>query len=184
MPEKKPLVLNSNGNPERLQSTDFITAQEKLFAYSHSTASTAIGAGNTGEEVVASVLIPANTLGNNDEIEVIAEWQAAGSGGTKIYRVRLHTSAAAAGTIYGSSQSLTNTTLNYRQFTRISEKNSSNAQEGAVGGVGGFGNNTTNAFATSSLSTGSDMYIVFTSQKATGTDVVSLNNYSVKIIRG
>ncbi len=169
---------SANDNSTKVATTAYVHDAIKYYAYSHSTVNTT---NTTGEEVLASQVITAGTLGNNDEIEVIAEWQAAGTGGTKTYRIRLHTSAAASGTIYHSSQALANTTLSYRGYSRISEKNANNSQEGAVGTAGGFGNNLNNTFATSALSTGADMYIVFTSQKATGTDVVSLNNWRIII---
>lgn len=134
------------------------------------------------EEVLASVLIPSGTLGNNDEIRAWALFDATGgAAGNRIFRIRLHTSAAAGGTVYQQA-TLGTGGGGYAALAKVIMKNASNAQEGfgQIASVFGTGSN----FITSALSTGSDMYIVFTSLKVTsGADGATLRAYSVEQIR-
>lgn len=170
---KKPLVVNTGGSIEQLQSTDFIALS--LFASSRATVAST---NTTSEESLASILIPANTLGNNDEIEIYVLWSGSGAG-TKTARLRLHTASGTGGTIYYTIQA--GTLASGQIYQRIVMKNASNSQEAV--GSGTIVGASANAVTTSSLSTASDIYINLTSQKATGTDGLSLNNYSIKINR-
>lgn len=159
------------GNDSRL--SDDRKGQTRLFAYSRTTvASTNV----TSEEALASIQIPAGTLGNNDEIEIFALYSGSGAG-TKNARCRLHTAAGTGGTIFYNIQS--GTFASGQIFQRIVMKNASNAQESAPNGI--IIGASASAVITATLSNASDIYINLTSQKATGTDGLSLNNYSIKI---
>ncbi|HKR04419.1 MAG TPA: hypothetical protein VJY62_07260, partial [Bacteroidia bacterium] len=143
----------------------------------------------TGEEILASILIPAGTLGNNDEIDVVMAWSiAAGGSGTKVFRVRLNSSSAVAGSNQMfSSNAIATSGISYQGYCRIIEKNANNVQESFAGGAGavpGWGASTGLTIATAGLSTASDIYLLITSSKSVGTDTVSLNNYRVKITKG
>lgn len=134
------------------------------------------------EEILASVLIPSGTLGNNDEIRASALFDATGgAAGNRIFRIRLHTSAAIGGTVYQQA-TLGTGGGGYAALAKIYMKNASNLQEGfgQLASVWGTGSNV----ISSALSTGSDMYIIFSSLKVTaGTDGATLRAYSVEQIR-
>ena len=157
-----------------------LTSDIKLFNYSRTTAS---GTATTSEEVLLSILIPANTLGNNDSIEVVCLWSGTGTtGSTKTMRVRLHTSAAAAGTIYSAITTTAASTFTFNGMARIYQKNATNIQEGSIGASasGTWGGNA-NAIVTSALSNASDIYINITTQKAAVADTMSINSVDVVI---
>lgn len=158
-------------------ASGFINSWKK-FGTSHVTVSST---NTTAEEVVASVLIPANTLVAGDTIVVtaFAVLASGAAAGTKTFRVRLHTSAAAAGTIYSAAATVTTTGGYFQTLNHIYVKAGSSQEGGggtALGSVGG-------TIFTSSLALSSDMYVVFTTQKATGTDTLTLNSYDVSIAR-
>lgn len=137
----------------------------------------------TGEELLTSVLIPAGTLGNNDTIEVRGVWDISGRAGTVTLRVRLHTSAAAGGTAYYAQSGLATTQLSARAWFFIEELNATNSQNAFAPNNNTFQGGLNVALATSALSTASDMYVIFSSQKNTGTDPTSLKTAYVNIIR-
>ncbi len=170
----------SGDNSTKVATTAYVDAANKIFGFSRTTAS---GTATAAEEVIASKLIPAGTLGNNDRIEVVMLWSGTGTtGSTKTMRVRLHTSAAVGGTIYSAITTTSSTTYSFNTMCNIWQKGASNAQEGSVGASasGAWGGNA-NAILTSALSTASDMYIVFTTDKDVAGDTMSLNSYDVVI---
>ena len=148
----------------------------------HQSGVAAASTNTTGEEVLRSVLIPAGTLGNNDSIEIRAVINSVGRAGTANNRVRIHTSAAAAGTVYLSSNNQAATIESWRTYGFIDLLNSatSQAQPGYVN-TAFVGGQAANTLITSSLNTASDIYVVFTSQKGTGTDALSLIFSQIKI---
>ena len=137
----------------------------------------------TAEEVIASVLIPAGTLGNNDMLEIYSLWDISGRSGTVGIRTRLHTSAAVGGTIYAARTGLAIGSSNAVQRVQIGMGNASNLQIGQPTNNISYVGESTGTIITSSISTASNMYVVFTSQKTTGTDPTSLRFYSVKIVK-
>lgn len=171
-----PLTTGVTGTlPVANGGTGRTVAGRPMFAYSRTTVNST---NTTSEEALASILIPASTLGNNDEIEIWVLFSGSGAG-TKTGRARLHSASGTGGTIYYTIQG--GTLASGQIYQRIVMKNSSSSQEAVSSGtiVGA----SANAVTTSSLSTASDIYINITSQKATGTDALSLNNYTVFINR-
>jgi hypothetical protein len=158
-----------------------LNALTKINYYSRTTAT---GTATTAEEVIASKLIPAGTIGNNDRIEIVCLWGGtSASGSTKSMKIRLHTSAAVGGTIYGTVTS-SGSTWTFNAMGQIWEKGANNSQEGTIGAsaAGGWGA-AGSAVTTSSLSTASDMYVVFTTIKAVTGDVINLYSYDIIIHR-
>lgn len=153
---------------------------QKLYVIAQSGA-TATATNTLAEEVLAAVLIPAGTLGNNDPIRAWALFDAAGgAAGNRIFRIRLHTASSVGGTVYQQA-TLGTGGGGYSALARIQMKNASNSQEGfgQIASVFGTGSNV----VTSALSTGSDMYVLFTSLKvSSGTDNAALRNYTVERI--
>lgn len=157
----------------------YLTAATTKYKVIAKSGATIASVNSASEQIYVSILIPAGTLGNNDEIRVPALFNSAAGAGNKIYRIRLHTSAAIGGTVY---QQLTigSGGGSYKALAQIQMKNATNSQEGFGQLNQAYGSG--NVVITSSLSTASDMYIVITVQKATGTDDAELRNYTVEIV--
>ena len=137
----------------------------------------------TSEEVLAYTIIPANTLGTNDIIEVTASGSSNSSGGTKTFRLRLNSSNSIGGTTV-ATQNLSGTSVGFSGYCRIVEKNSVSSQE-VNGPNSGFmaGGLSITASVTSSLNITSDIYLIFTGQKSSSGDTESLMNYQIKILK-
>lgn len=176
---KKPIVENA-GQLERRQSSDYLDYPHRyILACSGATVA---GTNTVSEEVLAAVLIPAGTLGNNDKIYAYALFNATGgAAGNRIFRIRLHTASSAGGTAYQQATLGTGGGGFAAQAT-IAMKNASNSQEGF--GQLTVDDGTGNNFVSSALSTASDMYVLFTSIKVTsGADDASLRHYVVEILK-
>ena len=159
------------GNDVRLSDS----RNPKLYSYSHNTVTAPT---DTTEDILASILIPANTLGVNDTIFLTWLTAMSGTSNAKTLRVRLNTSASIGGTVYGL-QAYTLTNGSAQGLTRISMKNSNSAQEGA--NLNLFYGSVTGTTTTSSYNITSDMYLIISVQKITAGDVFTLNNYDVEI---
>lgn len=151
-----------------------------MFASSHSTVSST---NTTSEEILASILIPGGTLASGDTLHLnfLAHLLTGSAAGTKTLRVRLHTASATAGTAYFTSSTTSVGNISWHWLLRIAIKGAS-SQEGSPVGTGPYGVHS-NAPITSSLAIASDMYLLITSQKATGTDTLTLNHYDLEIKR-
>lgn len=175
----------ANSNDNKVATNTYVDTSNKFFAYSNISVSTTA---TTSEEIIASVLIPAGTLGNNDTIEIVMAWQITGVVGTKVFRVRLNDANDLTTTSQMfSSNTIATSGVSYQGYCRIIEKNANNVQESFAGGAGavpGWGTSTGQNIATAGFSTASDIYLLITSVKATAADAVSLNNYYVRITRG
>ena len=139
---------------------------------------------STSEEVLAYAQIPANTLGSNDVIEVTATESNTINGNQKTLRLRLNTSSSISGSTTVANIAVTGTNAGISGYCRIVEKNSTSSQE--INGpnqawmAAGF---SANAPMTTSLSTGSSIYLIITGQKSNSSDTMSLNNYQVRILK-
>ena len=164
------------GNDSRLSDS----RMGKLNYYDNTTHT---GSSTIFEEVLAYTVIPANTLGTNDVIEVTASGSANNSGGTKTFRLRLNTSSSIGGTTV-ATQNLNGTSVGFSGYCRIVEKNSASSQE-VNGPSAGFmaAGLSINASVTSSLNITSDIYLIFTGQKSSAGDTDSLMNYQIKILK-
>lgn len=162
---------------------DFVRAADtKLFAYSR-TSITPVGA---SEELLTSILIPANTLGNNDSIEITAMYAISGStGSARVVRTRLNsTNTLTAATTYNVWSNASLGLGQIQTYTRIVQSGS-NGQEGFQGtnaNVVPFTFSVTSLPPSSSLSNTADIYIIFSATKPVG-DLVTLRNYDIKINR-
>lgn len=167
----------TQGNDSRL--SDY--RQSKMFAHGETTTSCGV---DTTEDILASILIPAGTLGNNDRLRIRACGAANNNANAKTVRIRLSTSSAVGGTVYFSLA--INACLDWQAFLTISQKNATNTQEGFGGAITNsiyLGKESSSGLITSNLSNASDMYIIVTGQKTTSTDTISINNYEVEILR-
>lgn len=80
----------AEGNDSRLSDS----RGRKIIDYSNTLSGVT---GTTTETLLKSLLIPANTVGANDTVEIIAQTRAVGTAGIKTYRVYVNTSASLSG---------------------------------------------------------------------------------------
>lgn len=130
----------------------------------------------TSEEVLATIAVPANSLGANGFLVIDVTWVTTNSANNKIHRVRF--GAAGAGTGGTSYSGLTVTAVvGNRQLAMISNRNATNSQIGGPGSTA-YGS-TTSAMPSSSVDTTAAAEIAITSQKATGTETNAIERYVV-----
>jgi len=128
---------------------------------------------DTTEDILATVTIPANSMGANGVIEVVALWSCTNNANAKTARVRF---GGIGGTIY-ESVSLANF-ASANTYATITNQNATNSQVGYS--AAGFGTSTS-ALVTSAIDTTVDQTIVFTGQKATAGDTLTLNSYLIRL---
>lgn len=131
--------------------------------------------GTASETTLATITIPAGSIGANGKVIVTTLWSCIGTN-TKNARVRM---GGASGTVY-SNPAITTQTAG-RMATEISNKNSQTSQIGnGVSASGlGFGTFTT---VTSSVDTSAATSIVVTGQLTNTGETITLEGYSVQII--
>lgn len=163
--------------------TNAITAIEACrslrTAYRLAISGAAVSSTNTtSEETLATIQIPANALGANGHIEVFANFTATNNANAKTVRCRLN---GIGGTSY-SDLSLASTVQNNLRV-RITNRNATNSQVGITSATRPekYGTASTSSIITSSVDTTANVDLVITSQKATGTDTLTLESYHVII---
>lgn len=132
-------------------------------------------AANTTENVLATITVPANTLGLNGSVEILTTWSMTNSANAKTTRVRF---SGAAGTEFQSR--VITTQVSSQQVTSISNAGAANAQRGM--GLGSPGNGeTTNAIVSGSVDTTVDTTIVISGQKASSGETLTLVKYRIVV---
>jgi hypothetical protein len=134
---------------------------------------------DTNENILGTATIPASAMGTLALVRVTASWTCNNSANVKTIRVRL---GGAAGTIYHSG-ALTSSTGGM-QFVWVQNANAANAQVGGgygfvVGGTSLLGVTKT----TSAIDTSASTTLVITAQKATAGDTMTLDNFTVELLR-
>lgn len=131
---------------------------------------------NTAENILATIIIPANMIGVNGSVRIWTLWSMTNNANVKTYRVRL---GGISGTIF---QQLAGVSLaQFSALCRIANRGSVSSQVGQDPAINGIGSSTV-AITTSSVNTGIDSTIDITAQKATGGDTVTLESYSVEVV--
>jgi hypothetical protein len=128
---------------------------------------------DTTEDTLATVAIP--VLSANGLLRITAIWGCTNNGNVKTVRIRY---SGAAGTQYlnlGVTSTAGVTTL-----TWIGNRGATNSQLGPNGTSTSFA---AGSITTSSVDTTAATSIVFTGQKATGTDTLTLEGYLVELVR-
>lgn len=137
----------------------------------------ASGAADTAENTLATITVPGGMMGANDYLEIHTAWSVTNNANVKTARVRFSS-------ISGTEYLLTGLAsyLNGRFITTIHNANSVSSQKGGgpPGGQVGVG---TSAIPTSSVDTSADTTIVITAQKATSGDTMTLERYSVILVK-
>ncbi len=129
--------------------------------------------GTASETQLASITIPANTLGANGTLRITTTWFSTNSANNKQYRVRYSGSGG------GAFLSFTSTTTGAVSFvTMIFNKNATNSQGGGSVGAGASSTLTTSADTTGSTS-------VYISGALSNTgETITLLGYTVEFIPG
>lgn len=134
--------------------------------------------GTLTETTLATITVPANSLGANGRVRITTVWSMTNSANNKTTRIRY---SGASGTSYMAVIHTTSTS--YRDQREICNRNATNSQVGGpVGGFGGFGNNPGNTVATSTVDTTVDQTIVITGTLANTGETITLESYLVELI--
>ena len=137
-------------------------------------------ANDTNENILATIALAANVIGLNGALVVESTWTYTNSANNKNLRTRL---GGISGTVC-MNLTLT-TTANYSDRRRIMVRGAANSQtvSSSTGGTpGGLGTGTA-ALPTPAIDTTAAVDLVLTAQKATGSETVTLESYSVMLTR-
>lgn len=135
------------------------------------------GAADTNENTLATITLPAGALGANGYLEIEAKWTYTNSANNKTLRVKF-----GATTLYSLTAT---TTAAAHSYVRIGNANAANAQVSTNWSY--VGANTLVALAgaanTATIDTSAAVPILITGQKASGAEALTLDFYTVKVVR-
>jgi hypothetical protein len=129
--------------------------------------------GSTSETTLASVTIPAGSMGANGRLRITSLWSGTNSANNKTMRHKF------GGTNY-FAQNMT-THQSWRQETEIGNRNATNSQIGNSNNSWGSGGVAPN---TSAVDTTVDTTVLLTGQLANAADTLVLESYRVEILNG
>jgi hypothetical protein len=131
---------------------------------------------DTTEDTLATIPVPANSMGANSCLQINTLWDYTGSTNSKSLRVRF---SGASGTAYLSVATSTASNVSANYITRICNRNATNSQiGGAAGGAIGVA---TAGLTTSSVDTSAPTTIVITGQKGSAGETLQLDAYEVSL---
>ena len=135
--------------------------------------------GTTAETTLATITVPANSLGANGALRVYAIWTNNNSGNSKTFRVRF---SGAAGTQFRSRSMTTNLTT--PEYVLIQNRNATNSQVGGdvTGAAAGWASGT-GAVITAAVDTTAATTLVLTGQLANSGDTINLEQYVVEVMK-
>lgn len=129
--------------------------------------------GATTETTLATIAIPAGSMGGNGQFEVITVWSYTNSANNKVLRVKLGATQFTVGTM--------TTTASSQLYTRVANRNSAASQVAhAAGNAPGFASSS-GAVTTGTIDTSTDQNITITGQLALGTESITLESFIVKL---
>lgn len=132
---------------------------------------------DTSENALATITVPGGMMGANDFLQVETSWTVNNNANSKFMNVRF---SGASGTLYGTAQLASGVSARY--VTTIHNRNSVSSQVGG-GPPGSTYTLGTSAIPTSSVDTSVDTTIVITAQKGTAGDTMTLERYSVILVK-
>lgn len=130
------------------------------------------------ENALATITLPANTLGANGSVEILATWAMTNSANNKTTRVRF---SGPAGTEFQNR--IITTQASSQQLTSISNAGATNSQRGMGVGSTGIGE-TTNPVVVGAIDTTADTTIVLSGQKALAGETLTLVKYRITVFPG
>lgn len=135
------------------------------------------GSNDTNENTLATVTVPAGAMGANGVLRITALWSVTNNANAKTIRMRF---SGAAGTVF-YSQGLASL-VSAHQMVLIRNRNSQSSQVGFAAAVAATFTTTTGSPTTASVDTSAATTLLFTVQKATGTDTMTLESYEVEVL--
>ena len=136
--------------------------------------------GNTTENVLATVNLPANLVQPGSSLEIVSAWSFPGNTNNKNIKIRL---GGISGAGYMAINEASASNVNCQLYTLIRAR-AAGSQFGFGNTQSGFNSGGTTAYATSSLDMTAAQTLVFTAQCGTGTDTITLDSYAVKLLAG
>lgn len=131
--------------------------------------------GNTTETTLATISVPANSMGANGILRITTLFGYSGGAGTWTPRIKFN------GTTFFESAAFATTILLARQIAQIANRNATNSQVGTSTGMSNQLVGTV-AVATSAHDTTTSLNITITGQLANAGDTVTLHSYLVELI--
>ena len=165
----------ANGGTNATTAIAAMASLKGVYVLAHSAAAVS-GAADTNENILATITVPANSMGANGMVRIWTLWTVNNDASAKTVRVRF---GGIGGTAYFSASIANQVTTHL--ITLISNRNATNSQVGSPGLAAGFGVSTS-ATITSAIDTTAETTIVLTAQKADGTDTMTLERYLVELI--
>lgn len=129
---------------------------------------------DTTEDTLATITVPANSMGANGRLRITTTWTTTNSANSKTLKVKF------GGTSYGTMViTASAATMDMRT---VGNRNATNSQVGSSSGtIGGFGNSSATAPITSAIDTTASTTVAITGQKASSGELLTLESYSVEL---
>lgn len=137
--------------------------------------------GNTTENTLTTITVPANAMGPNGSVRMVAVFSR-NSGGTADVRPRIRFSGAS-GTQY-ATLAITTANLTTKLQVDIANRNATNSQVGGPAGGSGGWSTSGSANITSAEDTTAATTIVVTGQNTNSGDTLTLESYRVELFYG
>lgn len=169
--------------PKILDLGDYIATAKKLGIWrviGASAAPVSAGVASVAEDILAVVTIPANSMGPNGIIRAWANWSYTNNGNNKTGRIRYSANGGGTGgTLYYSQVVSATNTL--KALATIQNRNAINSQLGGTSDLSFFGASAS-TYQISAFDTSLARDIVFTGQKASAGDTLTLESYLVELL--
>lgn len=139
--------------------------------------------GSTTEELLDWIAIPGTAIGLNGALRFSSLWSANVSASNKSLRARLGAVALSGSAVFASTSAMANQASMAPTPHVIRNRNSFNSQvcfPAANGGIATVSGSPVTAFAEN---TANDVVFAITGQKATGTDTLTLEGWSLELLR-
>lgn len=162
--------------PIQVDSTGRLVASNRVLAQS----AVAVSVGSTTDETtLATITVPANSMGPNGRIVVTHTWTCTNNANAKTPRVRW---GGGAGTAVAGIALASNASGRFQM--EVMNRNAANSQLLSPTSGGGAFSASTGSHQTASVNTAADTTIVITGQKASAGDTLTLESYNVQIFYG
>jgi len=167
----------ANGGTGSTTAQAAMAALKGVYILAASSVASSTLTGTTAETTLATVVVPANSMGANGRIEIEAVWgfSSGGSPGTRTTRHRF-----AGNSIH--TQACANTVQTYSTNPGISNRNATNSQVCRNTAAAGSWGTTVSSIQTFAIDTTSAQNITFTCQLSDAGDSAVLHSYCVKLI--
>lgn len=161
------------------QHGGFVPAQQSITVLGSSGTPVSV-TGNTNETQLASIKVPANSMGPNGRLRITTLWSWTNSANNKVTRVRL---GGAAGTVFGERTATT--TASMQGLTQIVNNGAANAQKGRpIGSLFAPYGDSAGVILTSAIDTTVDTTVYISGQLANSGETITLEAYTVELIPG